>query len=271
MRSLSDTPPSGKPPRRGVGEYLSSFLLLASIVAALMYLDIRPGQFLTGIQNLERLGADAFPPQLDLLPVAAVALLETLAIALLGTFFGTVLALPLGIAGARTLSPRWLFIPTRLLCAGIRTLPSLLWAVFFVVLVGFHPLAGVLAMMMYTVGHLSKLQYESLEGLPPEPLEAVRATGAGFLQTARFVILPEASNHLFSQVMYMFEYNVRASSIVGFVGAGGIGFYIHRYLQMMQYDGVITLLALVFILVLAIDALSLKLRARFIGNLPGRV
>jgi phosphonate transport system permease protein len=264
--------PTVQPPpkKKNLASWAATFLLLTAVAAAMVYLDIRPAYLFDGVQNLRQLGQDAFPPQLDLLPVALAAIVETLAIALLGTFFGLLLALPLGIAGARTLSPRWLFVPVRLFCAGIRTLPALLWAVLFVVLVGFRPFAGVLAMMMYTVGHLSKLQYESFEGLAPEPLEAARATGAGFLQTARFVVLPEASNQLVSQVLYMFEYNVRASAIVGFVGAGGIGFYIHRYLQMMQYDGVVTLLAVVFVMLVVIDGLSLKARERFITTLPGQ-
>ena len=152
---------------------------------------------------------------------------------------------------------------SRTICSAIRTLPSLLWAVMFVILVGFHALAGVLAMTMYTMGHLAKLQYESLEGLSPEPIDAMRAMGASKFQVIRFVVLPEASNQLVSQVLYMLEYNVRASSIVGFVGAGGIGFYISRFLQALQYDGVITLLGVVFVAVVMIDMMSQKIRARF--------
>ncbi len=239
------------------------------MAASALYLDLRPGQLLGGFQNLGRLYRDAVPPQTALLPAALGALLETLAIALLGTAFGFVFALPLGLAGARTLAPKWLFLPVRLVAAAIRSLPALLWAVVFVILVGFGPLAGVLAMTWYTVGHLAKLQYESVEGLPPEPLEAARAGGAGFLKLARFVAVPEATNLLLSQLLYMFEYNVRASSIVGFVGAGGIGFYILRYLQVLQYDGVLTLLLVVFVTVVAIDALSLMVRSRYLTELPG--
>lgn len=244
-------------------------LLGAAVVTSVLYLDLRPGQLLGGARNLARLYQDAVPPQMALLPAAASALLETLAIALLGTVLGFLLSVPLGLGGARTLAPPWLFLPARLLAAAIRSLPALLWAVVFVILVGFGPLAGVLAMTMYTVGHLAKLQYESVEGLPPEPMEAARATGAGFVKLARFVAVPEASNLLLSQLLYMFEYNVRASTIVGFVGAGGIGFYILRYLQMLQYDGVLTLLMVVFVTVLAIDTLSLLVRSRYLTDVPG--
>lgn len=238
-------------------------------LASAYHLDLRPGLLAGGLHNLRTLWNDALPPQLDVLPTAWTALLETLAIALLGTVLGFVLALPFGVGGARNLAPRWVFLLSRSICAAVRTLPSLLWAVLFVILVGFHPLAGVLAMTMYTMGHLAKLQYESLEGLSPDPIEAARATGATSFQIIRFVVLPEASNLLVSQVLYMFDYNVRASAIVGFVGAGGIGFYIARYLQALQYDGVLTLLAVVFVAVIAIDALSHKLRTRFLSSVPG--
>lgn len=244
-------------------------LLAAAVVASVLHLDLRLEQLFRGFGNLERLYRDAFPPQTGLLATAASALLETLTIALLGTVGGFLLALPFGFAGARTLAPGWLFVPARLVCAAVRSLPALLWAVLFVILVGFGPLAGVLAVTMYTMGHLAKLQYESVEGLAPEPFEAARATGAGFLQLARFVALPEASNLMLSQLLYIFEYNVRASTILGFVGAGGIGFYILRYLQMLQYDGVLTLLGVVFVTVVAIDALSLGVRSRYLTARPG--
>ncbi len=254
------------PPR--LGWTALALAVLAS--AAVAHLELRPSELLRGWENLLRLGEDAFPPQVELLPTAVAALTETLAMALLGTLLGFAAALPLGVAATRTLFSAWLVVPARLVAASVRTLPSLLWAVLLVILVGFGPLAGVLATAMYTTGHLAKLQYESLEGLPPEPFEAIRATGATRLQLTRFVALPEASNQLLSQLLYMFEYNVRASSIMGFVGAGGIGYYIHRYLQMLQYDGVVALLLVVFVTIVAIDALSLQLRSRYLTALPGQ-
>jgi phosphonate transport system permease protein len=244
-------------------------LVVAAAFAAAAHLELRAADLFKGFGNLARLGEDAFPPQTALLPAAFRALGETLSMALLSTVAGFVIALPLGLAGARTLAPVWLFAPVRLLCAAIRSMPSLLWAVLFVILVGFGALAGVLAMTMYTVGHLAKLQYESLEGLPAEPFEAVAATGASRAQLARFVAVPDASNMLVSQLLYMFEYNIRASSIVGFVGAGGIGVLIQLYLSRMQYDGVATLIGLIFATVVVVDALSLQLRSRFLTSVPG--
>jgi phosphonate transport system permease protein len=243
-------------------------LLIASFVL-LARLGITGEQIVRGFGNLRVLADDAFPPRPELLPVAVRALGETLAMAFLATVYGFILALPLGLAGARTIAPAWLLVPARGIAAAVRSLPALLWAVLFVILLGFGPVAGIFAMTMYTMGHLAKLQYESLEGLAPEPFEAVRATGASRLQIARYVALPEASNLLLSQLVYMFEYNVRASSIVGFVGAGGIGYYIQLYLRALQYDGVVTLLVVVFATIVLIDVVSLKVRARYLTAVPG--
>ncbi len=246
--------------------------VLGAVVLAVLaawYLGLDFTALADGWRNLGVLAGDAFPPQAGVLPTAIRGLVETLAIALLATLIGFVLAIPLGVAATRTLFPLWLVGPARLVAAAIRTMPSLLWAVLMVILVGFGPLAGVLAMGVYSTGHLAKLAYEALEGLPAEPFEALSAAGATRLQLARLVAIPEASNQLLSHLLYMLEYNVRASSIVGFVGAGGIGMYLGRYLQMMQYDGVVTLLAVVFVAIVAMDAGSLWLRRRYITRIPG--
>lgn len=249
--------------RRGWGAVLVVVLLLAAAVWSAQALRIRPGS-LTGLANLATLLAEALPPESSLLPLAFRAVLETLQIAFLGTLFGAVLALPLGLLGARNLFDGWVTVPVRMLLAAIRTLPALLWAVVFVVAVGLGPLAGVLASGLYTVGYLGKLHYEAFEGLDPAPLHAITAAGASRLQAIRHVVLPESGNQVLSQLLFMFEYNVRASSIFGFVGAGGIGFYISGYLTVFRYQAVLTLLIAVFVTVLAIDFASVKLRDRYL-------
>lgn len=238
-------------------------LLLGLTLWAAASLEIRATR-LSGVGNLLQLLREAFPPDASLLGLAFRAVLETLQIAFLGTLLGTLLALPLGLAGSRNLFGRAVTVPARLLLAGIRTLPALLWAVLFVVAVGLGPLAGVLASAVYTVGYLGKLQYEAIEGIDPAPLQAIGATGATRGQLIRFVVLPEAANHLLSQVLFMFEHNVRASSIFGFVGAGGIGFYIAGYLTVFRYQSVLTLLIAVFVTLLAIDYLSVRVRDRYL-------
>jgi phosphonate transport system permease protein len=256
-----------RPPRSN-GAWIVLAVLLALAIWSAVRLDIRPAQ-LTGIANLGTLLREALPPDIALMPLAVQAIGETLQIALLGTLLGAIGALPLGLLGSRNLFGRWLSIPARLLLAGIRTLPALLWAVVFVVAVGLGPLAGVLASAVYTVGYLGKLQYEAIEGIDPAPLHAISAAGASKLQLIRFVVLPESANHLLSQLLFTFEYNVRASTIFGFVGAGGIGFYIAGYLTVFRYQSVLTLLLAVFVTLLLIDYLSVRVRDRFL--VPSRV
>jgi|TARA_B000000460_G_scaffold239097_1_gene203447 phosphonate transport system permease protein len=190
---------------------------------------------------------------------------QTLEIAFLATIFGMAISLPLAVAAATNLSPPLLAQVVRQVLAALRVLPSLIWALIFVILVGIGPLAGVLAMTMYTVGYLGKLQYEALEGVSREPLEVARAMGLPRWQVARFFAIPEAANSLISQMLFMFEYNVRHGSVVGLVGAGGIGWYMQYYLEPFKlYDRVLALIIVMYLVVIVIDQISLRVRSQFI-------
>jgi len=133
------------------------------------------------------------------------------------------------------LNNKFVYVPVRALLAAIRTFPSILWAILFVIIVGLGPFAGVLAIIMYTVGFIAKLQYEAIEAIDADPMDAVGAIGVSKLQLIRFVVLPESASHLLSQILYIFDYNIRQTSILGLVGAGGIGFYIINYIKFFEY------------------------------------
>jgi phosphonate transport system permease protein len=194
-------------------------------------------------------------------------LTETIEIAFLATLFGMLISLPLSMMAAHNLSPIWLSTLTRQLLAALRVLPSLVWALLFVIMFGPGPLAGVLAMTLYTVGYLGKLQYEALEGVSRHPLEAARAMGLPRWQVARYFALPEASNAILSQILFMFEYNIRHGSVIGLVGAGGIGWYLNNYLGVFTaYDRALALIIVIYIAVVIIDQLSLTIRHRFMDS-----
>lgn len=217
----------------------------------------------------------AYPPcelQTDwMCSPAVVGMTQTLEIAFLATILGMVLSLPLAAASATNLAPPLLAQSIRQLLAALRVLPSLIWALIFVILVGIGPLAGVLAMTMYSVGYLGKLQYEVLEGVSREPLEVARTMGLPRWQVARFFAIPEAANSLLSQMLFMFEYNVRHGSVVGLVGAGGIGWYMQYYLEPFKlYDRVLALIIVMYVVVIVIDQVSLRVRRRFIEDEPMR-
>lgn len=217
-----------------------------------------------GANNLAIFIQGTFPPDQDILPIVLMALMETVMMAFTGTLLGFFLALPLGLLGARTLSPAPVVYAMRLLLGGIRTVPSLLWAVMFVIVVGLGPLAGALALAVYTLGYRAKLYAEFFEGIAPEVVEAVRGVGARPWHLARCVVWPESANAVLSQLLFMFEYNIRASTILGFVGAGGIGFYLNVYINTLLYPRVLTILLVILGLVLAMDAISERIRKRYL-------
>lgn len=193
--------------------------------------------------------------------VGYIGMVETIKIAFVATIFGFIGALSLSSFAAKNLMPMHIALFFRILLSAIRSLPSLIWAILFVIVIGVGPLAGVLAMTFYTIGYLGKLQYEAFEGMPSDSLEVSKAMGLSHPTTFTSVVVPETGNHLLSQLMFMFEYNVRHGTVIGLVGAGGIGFYINTYLKLLQYDKVLALLILVFIVVIIIDLLSLMIRS----------
>ena len=197
---------------------------------------------------------------------AYIGIMETLKIALVSTGFGFIISLPLATLASRNLYSDSIALPFRFLLAAMRTLPSIIWAIFFVILVGLGPVSGVLAMTFYTVGYLGKLQYEAIEGLSNDPLDAAKAMGLKNSEIIQRVVIPETANNLISQLFFMFEYNVRHGSVIGIVGAGGIGYYISTYLKFLQYDKVIALLIILFGVVIIIDLASIKARSYFVED-----
>lgn len=239
----------------------SAFFLLA-VLAHLGFFDLQ--RLARGVRNLGILGGEMLPPDVTILPTAAAALWETVEMSFAGTLLGFLASLPLSILGARNLFSSWISAAARFLAAGVRTIPVLLWAIIFVILLGLGPLAGTFGIAAYTVGYLAKIYADLFEGTDPEILEAVRSTGASKLHLVRFVILPEAANAVLAQVLFMLEYNIRASSVLGFVGAGGLGFVIQIYLQSLDYQRLATILLLVLVVVLVMDGLSAWLRKHFL-------
>ena len=146
----------------------------------------------------------------------------------------------------------------------MRTFPSILWALLFVIMVGPGPFAGILAITMYTLGFVAKLQYESIETVDADPVDAASAIGLNKLQIIRHVVMPESASHLINHLLYMFDYNVRQTSILGLVGAGGIGFYIITHIKFFQYGKAAFFMLVVLITVLVVDLISVKLRDKYV-------
>jgi phosphonate transport system permease protein len=223
------------------------------------------GDLFTNFGKMGRLLDESFPPAWGFWPRLVSPLLETLQIAILGTTFGGLLALPLAVLAARTVSPTrpvyWLF---RNLMNVLRTMPDLFWAMLFASAVGFGPFAGSLALTVFTVAVVSKLTSESIESIDMGLTEAVRASGGNWLETVIFSVLPQALPQYVSYVLYAFELNVRASTVLGLVGAGGIGMVLNTQRTTFQYARVTMIVLFVFLVVLVIEQVSAAARRRLV-------
>lgn len=245
-------------------------LLVMASIAVLLGLALgelgffEAAKWMKGLGNLGTLSSDMFPPDAGVIPIVGKALWETVQMAFAGTILGFLVSLPLGILGTRDLFSKPVSNLSRFIAAGIRTVHVLVWGVLFVILVGLGPLAGTLAVAAYTIGYLAKIYAELFEGTDPEIMEAVRATGASKSQLVRFVVIPEGANAVLTQLLFMLEYNIRGSSVLGFVGAGGIGFVMKVYIDTIEYHRLATVLLLILAVVLIMDGLSAWIRRRFL-------
>jgi len=239
-------------------------IVIAAVVAMSYNIDANPVEFVEGIPNLAIVAKEMTEVELDLFGTAFWSMLETIEMAFIGTVVGVAIALPLSMLAARNLNRKLVYVPIRALLAATRTFPSILWAILFVIMVGLGPFAGILAIIMYTIGFITKLQYESIEAIDSDPVEAVSSIGVSKWQLIRHVVVPESAPHLLSQILYMFDYNVRQTSILGLVGAGGIGFYIINYIKFFEYGKAAVFMLVVLITVLLIDWASVKIRDKYI-------
>jgi len=239
-------------------------LVIAAVIAMSYNMDANPVEFVEGLPNLAIVLKELTEVESELFGTALWSMIETIQMAFIGTVVGISIALPLSMLAARNLYSKWVYVPIRAILAAARTFPSILWAILFVIMVGLGPFAGILAIIMYTVGFIAKLQYESIEAIDSDPVEAISSIGISKSQLIRHVVLPESAPHLLSQMLYMFDYNVRQTSILGLVGAGGIGFYIINYIKFFEYGKAAIFMLVVLITVLIIDWISVKIRDKYI-------
>jgi phosphonate transport system permease protein len=239
-------------------------IIIALLVVASYNVDANPIEFIEGLPNLAIVVEEMLLVEPKYVPTAIWAMFETIQMAFIGTIIGFAIALPLSMLAARNLNSKYVYAPIRALLAAIRTFPSILWAILFVIMVGLGPFAGVLAIIMYTIGFVSKLQYEAIETIDSDPMDAVSSIGVSKWQLIRYVVIPESASHLLSQLLYMFDYNIRQTSILGLVGAGGIGFYIINYIKFFEYGKAAVFMLVVLITVLIIDWISVKISDKYI-------
>jgi phosphonate transport system permease protein len=222
------------------------------------------GRDLDYLANIRRFLGSFFPPDFSVTGQTLIGLWETFQIAVMATAFAIVISIPIAMAGAQTLSPRWLVFITRLLMNGIRTIPSLIWALLAVAIVGPNALAGVIGLTFYSIGYLGKFFSDAFESVDVDVARALRALGARTIQAFQYGLWPHAKPLVWSYSLWMLEYNIRSAAIVGIVGAGGVGLQLHTYQEYYQWNKFATVLLFMFLLVSALDLLGERVRNQIV-------
>ena len=226
--------------------------------------EIRPLDFIKDAGNMATYARDFFPPDFHDWRIYLKEMVVTLHIAIWGTVLAIIAAVPLGLMSASNVAPIWLYQPVRRIMDACRATNEMVFAMLFIVAVGLGPFAGVLALFVHTTGTLGKLFSEAVEAIDPRPVEGIRATGAHKLAELAYGVIPQVMPLWLSYSLYRFESNVRSASVVGMVGAGGIGVILFEVIRGFQYAQTCAVLLMLIVTVSLIDVFSAWLRKRFI-------
>lgn len=225
---------------------------------------MRPLELFRDSGNMASYAASFFPPDFHEWRTYLQEMLVTLQIAVWGTVLAVICAVPFGLLCSANITPWWINQPMRRLMDAARAINEMVFAMLFVVAVGLGPFAGVLALFVHTTGILSKLFSEAVEAIDPQPVEGIRATGAHALEEIVFGVLPQVMPLWISYALYRFESNVRSATVVGMVGAGGVGVILWEVIRSFQYAQTCAVLLMIVLTVSAIDLISSRLRKLFI-------
>ena len=250
-----------KPPR------LNAFRITAVIFALAVIFSLPAlrgsGRTLDHGANLRRFLARFWPPDFSILPDILPALGETIQIAVLATLVAGLVSLVVAIAAARNIAPAPVVLMARFGLNVIRSIPSLIWALLAVAAFGANSLAGVTGLAFYSIGYLGKFFSDAFESVESGVSDALRASGADAIQGFQYGIWPHARPLIWSHTLWMLEYNIRSAAIIGYVGAGGIGTWLHTYQEYYQWDKFAAVLCCILVLVLILDFAGERIRRQF--------
>lgn len=244
---------------------LQVMAVMAIILLASWYVDLLNFEKLAqGLPAIGTLAGESFPPDFTNVRDWFSPLLDTLAMSIAGTAMAVIFSIPLAFLAARNTSPHPLvFQVSRVILNSLRCVPELIMGIIFVAAVGFGALPGVLALGLHSIGMVGKFFAEAIEHVDESPVEAARAAGASKMQVLYHAVLPQVMPQFADVSIYRWEYNFRASTVMGMVGAGGIGFELMGSLRIMQYQEVFAILLVILLMVTLVDALSGVLRKKF--------
>ena len=264
--------PGGSRPERPRRSWFTSLLILFGIGMTLwsaapppIGIGVDVGDLAANFARGREIIGEMLQPNLAFLPSTIAPLIETLQMAIVSCVIGCGIGLPLAFLASRVTTPsRWALVADRWVLNIIRAIPDLLYALIFVAAVGVGPLAGVLALVLFNIGVLAKLLSESVDAVDTGPVEAADAVGASRTQMVRSAVLPQILPSYTAYSLYVFELDVRASTVIGIVGAGGIGNVLNTQMKFFAFSNVGTVVLELFVVVLAIEAVSVALRRRLV-------
>jgi phosphonate transport system permease protein len=204
-----------------------------------------------------------FPPNFTDWRLIGEALIETFQIAVIATLISVLVSLPVAMAASLNIAPGWVVRVARFLLVCVRSIPGLIWALIAVAVCGANPLAGVVGLAIYSVGYLGKFFSDSFESIDSGVADGLRATGADAVQRFQYGIWPHAKPLVWSQTLWMLEYNIRSASIIGYVGAGGIGVWLQTYQELSRWDRFCAVLLCILAVVLVLDYAGERIRKQF--------
>jgi len=263
LPALDSAPRSRLLPRLRLGAVLAGIAGFYVVSWGLAEVDL--GRLAVGLPKLGHWLLLAWPPDLAEMPLFTVRISQTVAMALLGTTAATLLALPTAVFASRNITPfPALYHPTRMFLNALRGIDTVVFALLFVAAVGLGPFAGTLGVALHTWGSAAKNFADHIENAGLGPLEAVRTTGAGRISAILYALVPDLLPVLLSTALFWWEFNVRASTILGVVGAGGIGQELKNSMDLLDFSRLFTIIAMILVVVTALDALSGWLRRRLV-------
>lgn len=233
------------------------------LVYAASHLELTPARFAAGLEHGAKFVSRLFPPDFHRWELLLKGMVESLQIAVLASALGVLLAAPLALLGARNLMPAWATWPARAVMVLCRTFHPVIVAILFVKAVGFGALAGVLALTVASVGFLGKLMTEAIEEISLKQVEAVRATGAPFMSLVTYAVAPQVFSRFVGFISYETDANLRNSTMVGIVGAGGIGGTLFAAFQRFDYDFVCAIVLTIIALIMAGEILTVRIKRVF--------
>lgn len=246
-----------RPPRAALATIAIPILFIAVSVFGLWWIDARPAAIATGVEDIGRLLGRMFPATTGPISVLMVLVIETLMIAIAGTGLAALISIPLAAGAASTFTgPRWIQWGCRALIMLSRAIPTLVFAIILVRIFGLGPLAGTMAVALHSVGMIGKMMTDVFEEASPAPRETVIATGANRIQVFIATTFTQTLPQMTSFVLYRLDINIRASSILGLVGAGGIGVALQRAIGSLDYPRAAGIIGVIIVLLLALELLS---------------